>query len=291
MNIRNIIFISIFFTALLTAGCSAPVQKKADVAVSILPQKYIVDRISGKSLSVMVMIPPGHSPATYEITAHEAQRLASVKLYVKIGYIMFEQSQWKNIVSVNKTMRVSDASQGIKTIGSHHHGHEHGHKHSSVDPHIWLSAVDMKKIAANTFKALADLKPSQKELYSKNYELLVKEIDALHLKLTKRLKKQKGRAFMVFHPAWTYFAKDYGLRQIAIEADGKEPGVDHIKKIIDTGKKEKVSAVLVQKQFPADVAKAIAKDLKADIVKVDPLAYNWFETMKAIADAVSGKNK
>jgi len=281
MRFHNLLLSILFITII---SCNVTEVKKNDVAVSILPQKFIVDRITNKGLSVMVMVPPGQSPSTYEMTVRSARKLSGVKIYLKIGHIIFEKSQWKSIQSMNTSMKSYDVSRGVNLIRGtrdHHHG--------EIDPHLWLSPLAMKIVAARTYEALSEIKPDEKSNYKKNYEKLLKEIDLLNKDLQEKLSQYKGNTLMVFHPAWGYFARDYKLTQLAIEHEGKEPGAQKMKELIDKAQNAQVKAILIQKQFPKDVAQSIANDLKIKIIQVDPLSYNWFNTMKDIQRAVTGQ--
>ena len=282
---KKISFSLMIFLAIFSSACKAPTPKGEIVTVSIVPQKFFVDRISGGDFSVMVMIPPGHSPATYEATPAQLRQLSQSALYFRIGHIPFEAAQMDNLRAVNRAMKVVDTSAGIQLITGEpekEHGH-HGHDHGGIDPHVWLSPEGGKVIARHIFQALAILKPKRKEVYKKNYETLLRDIEELDQESRKILAPKRGREFIVFHPVWTYYGRHYGLKQVPLEIDGKEPGPSHIRAVIDLAKKKNIRAILVQKEFSTHYGEAIAKDIDGKVIVLNPLAENWLDNMKKIA--------
>ncbi len=280
------IFPVLIISILAAAGCTARGHLSPEIAVSILPQKYIVDRITGGKITVMVLVPPGHNPASYSPTALQMKNLSHCSMYLRIGHIAFEKTQIKRISSISPSMVITDTSKGVSLISAtSYHNHHDGHE-GAVDPHIWLSPRLMKVVAKNSLKALTDGKPGQKKKFTKNYHRLISDIDRLNAVITKTLSAVKGTSFMVFHPAWGYFARDYSLVQVPIEFEGKEPGPGHIRHIIDIARKEKIQYIFIQKQFPRHRAEAIARDIHGQVIQLDPLEENWLGNMYHIADTL-----
>ncbi len=274
---------AVAFLLFLAAGCSpSPQKNNVTVTVSILPQKYIVDRITTKSIGVTVMVPPGHSPATYAPTSRQLQSLSASPLYLRIGHIAFEKTEIKKILSVNPKMKIVNTSRNIDLIRPAKKG-MNDHHHRGVDPHVWLSPRAMKKIARATALALGETFPEKKKLFDKNLSVLLRDIEKLDREITANLKKTRERRFLVFHPAWGYFARDYNLTQVPIETEGKEPSPRQIQNIIRRAQSLGISTVFIQKQFPTRWAAAIARDLKGRVVRLDPLAPDWLENMKTIS--------
>lgn len=267
-------------------GCGKQKVDPGLVSVSILPQKYFVERIAGNNFRVNVVIPPGHSPATYDPASKQIRETAGSAIYFRIGYIPFEMAHIKRIRELNNEMKVIDTSRGIALIkGGSRHDEEGHHEHPGIDPHIWLSPAAVKIMCRNILNAFLEIDQKNSRFYKKNYDILLKDIDSLDRSIRQLLKKKKGKKFIAFHPAWTYFARDYGLIQIPIEIEGKEPGPSHMKKIIDTARKENIRIIFVQKQFPTANAGVIAKDIDGSVVHLDPLALSWFSNMEKIAEA------
>ena len=285
------------YNACILSLLFSPCMKKAsagddriNVTVSILPQKYFVEKLGGSMVDVNVMIPPGHSPATYEPSIRQMNRLYSSKIYFSIGHIPFESAWMKKIISVNKSMKIYDTSAGAELISSgsaHSHGHE-GDDHEyevHVNPHIWLSPREVKSQAHVIFRALSEFDPDNTVLYKKNYEEFILELDKLDKRIREILSGLKKRKFIVYHPSWGYFARDYGLEEIPVEMDGKNPTAYHIRTLVDLANREDIRVIFIQSQFDTSQARTIANEIKGTVVKIDPLAEDWPGNMKKVSEA------
>ena len=287
-------FTSRVLLLLLALGpCSAKADEGVPLSlfVSILPQKYITERIGGAHVRVHVMVPPGASPATYEPTPRQMVLLAGVRLYYRIG-VPFEHAWMERIVGVNGSMRILDGRDGIsmRRMGAaddEDQGHEHGHGHGGPDPHIWLSPLRMRAMGARLNEVLQGLDPAHREDYQRNFEALSAELEALDTELRGILGNKRGRSFMVFHPSWGYFADDYGLHQVAIEREGKEPGGRTLARLIEGASRRGVATVFVERQFSQERARALARAIGARVVVLDPLAEDYIANMRAVAHAVA----
>lgn len=164
-----------------------------------------------------------------------------------------------------------------------HHGEDH-HDHTGLDPHIWTSPDLAKKQAQTILSALQEADPSNKDEYAANYNEFSAQIFRLDQDLRQTFKGKKGLQFMVFHPAWGYFAKEYGLRQVPVEIEGKEPKPAQLKELIEHAKKEKIKVIFVQPQFSTQSAKIVAREIGGQIAFADPLAADWMANLKMIAD-------
>lgn len=216
-------------------------------------------------------------------------------LYFRVGHIVFEKAWMEKIASLNKKMKVVDTSRGVSLItgaepcnhgDEEHAGHDdhHGHDHGGIDPHIWLSPTAVEIQAKHIRDAFIEIDGENKTLYETNYQALIKDIRGFHQETVALLAPLKGKKFMVYHPAWSYFAREYGLMQYPIEVEGKRPGAADLKRLIDLAKKENIKVVFVQKQFDADSARAIADAIGGKVVAMDPLAPDWLKNMKKIAE-------
>lgn len=256
------------------------------VFVSIAPQKYFVERIGGKEVEVETMVKSGESPATFNPNPKKMNRLANAKLYFSIG-VPFEKI-WIS--------RIKALHPGLKFIPLNKTGNGPGHSVSRrpsreySDPHIWTSPPLAKKMAAEINAALSTHKPEKAEFFQENFKSLAQDLDELDKEIREIIATAKTRSFMVFHPAWSYFAETYGLKQISIERQGKEPGPRALQAIINKGKKLKIKVIFVQKQFGLSIAKKVAKMIGASVREIDPLSENYLENMRQTAKAISGEN-
>jgi zinc transport system substrate-binding protein len=272
-------------------------REKALIYVSVAPQEYVVERIAGSRFEVRTMIPPGHSPATYAPTPRQMRQLSEAALYFRIGHIPFEQAWMKNIAANNKKMTVVDTSAGVELIEAaphvHHHEHEHHREraeesrpHGGVDPHTWLSPRAVKIQAGHVRDAIIRLDPDSREAYQAAYTTLIDDINRLDKEITGMLAPHAGKKFMVFHPAWGYFARDYGLEQLPIEIEGKSPGPGDLKRVVDIAKAGDIRVIFVQQQFDTASARAAAAEIGGQVITLDPLAKNWLENMRHIAQTL-----
>jgi zinc transport system substrate-binding protein len=284
-------------------GCGQAVkdETKPMVTVSILPQEYFVRRIVGDDYRINVMIPPGHSPAAYEPSPREMKAVSESVFYFRIGHIVFEKAWMDKIASLNKKMKIVDTSVGVSLITGmphhdhgepeeadhheheHEHEHEHKHEHGGIDPHIWLSPAAVKIQIKHILDAFVEADSGSREVYEVNYRRFIEDIEKLQTENETVLLSLKGKKFMVYHPAWSYFARDYGLIQYPIEIEGKSPSAANLKKLIDLAKGENIRVIFVQQQFDSNSARAVADEIGGKVIAMDPLAGDWLANMKKIA--------
>ncbi len=283
------LFLVLFAAQIATAG---PLK----VFVSILPQKYFVEKIGGDLVEVSVMVPPGVSPATYEPKPRQMVALSKTTLYFAVG-VPFEATWLKKIAAANPGMRVVHTEAGIEKMAMkarHQHPEaaqpqqddaEHGDNHHELkDPHVWLSPPLVMQQARNIFVALLAFDPAHRSSYETNYKKFVMELVNLDVEL-KRVFGRNGEqiAFMVFHPSWGYFARAYGLKQIPIEIEGKEPKPAELKHLILYAKERGIKVIFVQPQFSWQIAQTLAQAIGGHIAFADPLALDWSDNLRAVA--------
>ena len=261
----------------LHAG-AAPVLAPLPVFVSILPQKYFVERVGGGRVAVSVMVGPGQSPETYEPTPRQMAALSRARLYFSIG-VAFEDTWMKRIQAANPALRLAPMQRGVALLPPAGPSGEPGGR----DPHIWTSPARVKIMAATIRAALIELDPAHRGEFEANYRAFIAELDALDQELRAILAPARGKPLLVFHPSWGYFANDYRLRQIPIEAEGKEPGASSLARVIDLGKREDVKVIFVQTQFSRRTAETVAAAIGARVVAVDPLAEDYPQNLLRVA--------
>jgi len=281
--------------AIATCGwlfCATAVSagERLAVFVSILPQKYFVERVGGTEVEVSVLVGPGHSPETYEPTPQQMVRLNGARLFFRIG-APFEEAWMDRIRRGNPTLAILDQREGIElrkmeSAGEADHA-DHAHTQGK-DPHIWTSPPLVRHMAGQIRDALVAAAPDKQESFQHGYTALVAELDALDREIRERLRPLPERRFLVFHPAWGYFADAYGLQQISIEAEGKSPGPRTLAQLIDTTKASGIRLILVQNQFSDRSARAVAEAIGGRIEAVDPLAYDLPASLRRLAQLLAG---
>lgn len=270
---------------------------KVNTIVSILPQKTFVEAIGGDKVNVALMVKPGESPHTYEPKPSQMVEISKADIYFAIG-VEFENVWLPKFADQNKKMKIVSVARGIKKIEmlEHHHYDKNGKKieeqcdHNHGDPHIWTTPSNVKQIAKNIYKYLSRVDKKNKEYYSLNLKKFLKKVDQTDKQIQKILSKTKaGTKFMIFHPAWGYFAKDYALVQIAIEAGGKNPKPKQIMELIKKAKKSNVKAIFTSPEFSDKVARQIASEVDIPVVKISPLNPKWSENLISFAKAIAQK--
>lgn len=261
--------------------------RRMTITTSIAPFEYFISEIAGSDFDVNVIVPPGASPATFEPTPSVLRGVAGSEAVVLNGYLGYEMAWGDRITGINGNiaiLRLAD-SQDLIYGEAHRHG-DHFH-YSGVDPHFWTSPVSAMKIAADINRFLKSIYPDRAAEFEGNYGRLVTTITGVSARLDSLLADHKGESFMIFHPALTYLARDYGLNQVPVEVDGKEPSPAQMKSFIDTGMEKGIAVIFVQKEFDRRNAEAIAGQIGADVVEIDPLNRNWPETVISIGEALS----
>jgi len=273
----------------LAPPCLAQTQTEAPiaVAVSILPQKYFVERIAGDRVSILVLVGPGRSPATFEPTPRQMSQLAGSRIYFRIG-VPFETVWADRFRAVNPSMKSVDTVAGIelRTLDS---GPVLGPaaQHAGVaDPHTWVDPILVEIMARNIRDAMVEVDPQRREVYEANYEAFVGDLEQVDREIRDVLAPVRSRVFMAYHSAWGYFADRYDLRQIVIESEGKEPGAKALAEIMQLGANEGVKVIVVQQQFSVRSAQTVAKALGAEVLQLDPLAEDWLSNIRHVAQSL-----
>jgi len=195
----------------------------------------------------------------------------------------------EKISSVNPDMKIVDLSEGVEIILEDDEEEEdhHGHSHHGPDPHIWMSAINARIIALNIHHELLLLLPGEKESLQARHVHFSQSLDSLHLAIDGKLEGIENRKFLIYHPALTYFARDYGLEQYALEIEGKTPSPAHIMELSDLANRHQISKILIQNQFDRKNAEVLARETGADLIQFDPLDLNWGEQMYYIAEKLN----
>ena len=282
---KNFLLYLLVFLLAVSCRTSGDALDKPVISVSIIPQQYFIEQLAGDLVEVNVLIPPGASPATYEPSVSQLGKLDRSEVYLRIGYVGFEQSWMEKLISVNPDMKIVDLSEGVEIIldnAGEEEGH-HGHSYEGGDPHIWMSVINARIIASNIHKELLLLFPGEKEYLQARFDLFYQSLDSLHLEISSELEGIVNRKFMIYHPALTYYARDYGLEQFSLEIEGKTPSPAHLKEMTDLAIHHQISKILIQDQFDRRNAEVLASETGADIIQFDPLDLKWGEQMRYIA--------
>lgn len=281
---KQLIYILIL---LLLSACENTSQKsnKPILTVTIEPLRYFTEAIAGDDYEVVSMVPKGSSPESYDPTPQQMVVLNRSQAYLRIGYIGFEQAWMEKLEANCPNLKVFDTSKGVDLIRGKGHWHgDHFHE-GGVEPHIWNSTKNASVMTNNIYAALCELNPTNQTTYKHRTDSLKQVISQTEEEIRAMLQKADS-TFLIYHPALSYFSRDYGLKQISIEEGGKEPSPAQLKALIETCRKEKAHTIFVQEEFDQRNAQLIADELGIKVISINPLSYNWTEEMLRIAKAL-----
>lgn len=288
-------YLALIASTLLLAACGkAPKPDSNSICVSILPLKYITEEIVGKDFNIQVLVPAGASPETFEPTPKQFVDLNRARMIFNVGLIDFETTLLAKIEDQSKVINLSQNIELIEGSCSHvknpgngnsSETHRHAHAHG-VDPHVWTSPKALQIMAENAFNAIEARYPDSVR-YRENYHRLIDKLQKLDLRTREKIDRSGVRYFIVYHPALTYYARDYGIQQVAIESDGKEPSARQLGEIIRNARNDGVNKIFYQNQFPQSVVEIIARDINARYIEIDPLAEQVIDNIDHITDLIT----
>ncbi len=258
---------------------------KIEVFVSILPQQYLVQQIGAERVNVNVMVKPGQSPETFEPSSKLMSRYSIADIFFTIG-MPFEQVWIKRVASLNQHISVVNTQRADKELKENLMLSRRQHQHH-YDPHTWLSPVLFLAQAKVVVAELIRMAPQDEQYFFAHYQQLETKIKNLDKELKQLFEQGKKYHFITFHPAFSYFAQQYGLRQEAIEVDGKAPSARQITHIIKRIKNKQVKFILIEKQFNQNIAQTIAQSVNAQLLVIDPLAWDYIDNMKDVANKIN----
>ena len=292
---KRVVCLAAFLSCLLLAG-QPGWAANVKAFVSIAPQQYFVQKIGGNLVDVSVLVPPGADPHTYEPKPRQMAELAKTAVYFAVG-IDFEKAWMKKIAATNPGLRIVQTDAGIEKVALAEHRHEHArepldalsrdkthHRNQGApDPHIWLSPPLVKVQAGHIRDALNAVDSANRTRYEENHTAFLLEIEALDADLKTLFAGSLGARFMVFHPSWGYFAEAYGLQQVPIEIEGKDPKPAQLKELIHHARENGIQVIFVQPQFSTKSAEMISREIGGQVIYADPMAANWAENLREVA--------
>ncbi len=285
-----------FFFIALFLGCRSETKEGKMLSVTIEPQRYFLENIVGDSYKINTIVPAGVSPETYEPTPAMMMNLGKSAIHFKVGFLGLENAWAENLAKNNPDVKIVNCSEGINLIyGEHYHAtgkFEGENEHVLLpDPHVWTSPKTARIFSENMYKALVEYDSLRREFYRQNFLALVQRIDRTDSIITRLLADIPSRSFIIYHPALSYLARDYGLKQYSIEFEGKNPSPAQMKALIDIARKEGINVVFVQQGFDMKNAVVVANEIGAKVYRINPLAYEWDKEMIRIARILAGKQE
>lgn len=266
-------------TSTVIAGGVA--QEKTGVAVGIPPIAFFVERIGGDQVSVQTMLAPGQSPETYSPTPVEMAQLSTAQVYFEVG-VPFEEQLAGAIKSTYQNLKFVDLRAQLVPELYVESADDH-----EDDPHYWLDPKLMAKASLIIRNELTALRPGDSAIFASNYDRLIDELHETDSTVAVILHAFRNRDLWVFHPAYGYFARAYGLKQIAIQYEGKEPTGRELATLVDKAKADKVRTIFVQPQFSKQTAETIARQIRARLQPLDPLAHDYLANLIVMAKDIA----
>lgn len=292
MERRRIIIVLLLFTGIFIAGTliyfAASSQEevdngKIDVAVSIGPEVEFVKAVGGDKVNVILMVPSGSDPHTYEPLPGQLTRVSNAKMYAEVGTpVEFENNYMSKIKSINPTMLVVNCSKGVNLISN-----TAENESDEVDPHIWTDPKNAEIMVENIYQGMVKLDPADKDYFQKNRDQYLKKLEELDKNTTKLIKGKKSPIIIVFHPAFGYYAKEYNLTMIAAMINDEEPSPQRLAMLVDTAKKYNISVVFTEPQYDPKYMQSVASQIGGRVVFVNDLDENYLQNMENVSKAFS----
>lgn len=272
--------------ALLWVSCSGGGERQRIVSVTVLPLQYFAGQIAGDKFEINCVVPAGNNPEAYDPSPSQLAAVDRSEAYFRTGGLGFEVAWLDKLCRNNPGMKLYDMSAGIDLLRDTHDHDAPGEPHEEgFDPHIWSSPRQARAIARNMYDAFVELDPDNRDYYRQNYGTLLAEIDRVDSLLTAVLEPVRGQTFVIYHPSLSYLARDYGLRQLSVEHNGKTPSAYYMKQLVDTARACGVDVIFIQKEFDVKQVQMLAGELDCRVVPVNPLNYDWSDELEHIAYA------
>jgi zinc transport system substrate-binding protein len=283
----------ILFIVLISCNRSGSIKNEKIISVSIPPFRYFVEAIADSDFTVNILVPAGSNPHIYEPVPEQITRLSKSVAYISDGYLGFEITWLDRFYEMNKTMKRISLGDKIDLIKSQE-AHD-SHDIEGADPHFWVSPKCALIIASDIRSLVTELNPARKEKYDLNYTKLIRLINSIDSTARERFSGHSGQPFMIFHPTLDYLARDYGLTQVAVENEGKEPTPAYLRGLIDIVRDRNIKVIFVQREYDTKNAGAIASETGAMLEMIDPLSEKWdiaeIQIIEAIAKSLSAMGK
>ncbi len=268
---------------LMLLGCRGHVGGKPVITVSIQPQRWLVQQLAGDAVQVVSLLGEGSNPETYEPNINDVMALEHSLVYMTVGGLGYESAIMTQVRSNMPDLPIVDTSHGIGRLPGHDAADTQG------DPHVWTSVKNMRAMAANVHGALVQLMPKQQKKLDRNLASLTALLDSLDASFASRLQPLQGHSFVVWHPSLSYFARDYGLTQVALD-NGKDPSAVQLRQRLDAARQSQATVLFLQKQYDGRQARALqqsAADGGIALVEINPMSEDWAGEMSRLVDALT----
>ncbi len=273
-SLSAVLLLTVVVVLASSCGRSERAKDRIGVAVSILPLAEFVEQVGKERVEATVMVPPGAAPHTYEPKPSQLKAVSEAEMFVKVGSgLEFELVWMDKLVEINTDMMVLNSSEGVELTGT--------------DPHVWLSPLNAKKMVRNICSGLMRLDPDNGQYYTENRNEYLERLDELDAYVKETLTGVEKRKFIVYHPAWGFFARDYGLEEIPVEKAGKEPTAGEIKDVLEQAAELHNKVVFVSPQFATKGAETVAREMGGSVMHLDPLPRSYMASIRITAERLA----
>ncbi len=288
--------LAVLVLALYVCGCTRK-EAAADrplLMVSIEPQKWILEQLVGDDYAIGTMLDRGANPETFDPSMEKRLQADKATAYFSTGAFPFEESLAKSLPDRTRIVNTSEGIEPIYGTHSHTHNHTSGHSHGhdcdhhgeAADPHMWTSLKNARIIARNMAEALADLDPAEAATVNRRLATLEQRLDSIDKATADRL-EGASRSFAIWHPSLSYYARDYGLNQIAVGQESKEMPAGQVRQVIDNARNANVKVFFFQKEYDNRQAESINSAIGSRMITIDPLAYDWLGQIELITNEIA----
>ncbi|MFZ7133284.1 MAG: metal ABC transporter solute-binding protein, Zn/Mn family [Eubacteriales bacterium] len=287
MKFKKVVYtflsLTFIFSLLLASSCSNQEvskngEEKTIVAVTVLPQKAFVEAVCGDLAEVVTIVPPGNSPGNYEPTPQEMENFNKAAVYFTIGV----PTEKANILPKAENMEIVDLPANVDGVYS-----DREFSPGKRDPHIWLSVKRAKVMINIIAETMSSLKPENAQIYQENAEAFMKELDSADAEIKNIFSTINNKRFIVFHPAYGYFADEYGLEMYALQEDGKESTPQQLQEMIDLARGENIKVIFTQPEFDSEQSDAFAEEIGGENIMLDPLSDDYIVNLKSMANSIA----
>lgn len=253
----------------LATGCDGPPPdggRGSDVprvVASIFPVADLLGSIGGEAVTVDVLLPPGTSPDLFDATPRQMRSLQDASLYVEVGGGL---DPWARSLA-REGLRTLTLTDGLSL-------HRAGAGEESGNPHVWLDPILVRdRLLPPMTRALLELAPDSAEAIRERSAALGDTLTALDGQIRALLDTLRSRSFVATHPAWTYFAERYGLREVGVvhAHPGQEPSSRALAALVDSARAAGVRVVFAEPQLGRNAARTLAEELRVPLRVLDPL--------------------
>ncbi|SHH96175.1 metal ABC transporter solute-binding protein, Zn/Mn family [Clostridium grantii] len=286
-KIKTIIFIIIVISLTACTNNNNEIIKELNdanikVAVSIVPEAAFVRAVAGEDIIVTTMIPPGQSEENFAPSPKLMKELSDAQIYFSIGVPTEQANIFNKLDDFNSELKIVELNKEVAEVYE-----EITLESGGTDPHIWLSPKRVIVMIETIKDELTIIDPENKDKYETNAKEYIKELEEVNVEIENSLKNLENKTIIVYHPAFGYFAQDFGLKMIALEEEGKEATPEDFRRVIDYAKENNIKVIFYQAEVDSKQSDTFATEIGGKSIQVEPLSGDYIENLKKMAELFS----